>query len=390
MKRGKMKKIVIASDSFKGSLTSMEVSVAAEKGIRNVFPDCDVVKVDVADGGEGTVEAVVNALGGYKRTALVADPLGRPINATYGIIEQNGIKTAILEMSAASGLPHLLPDEWNPWLTSTYGTGEMILDALNQGCRRFLIGIGGSATNDAGTGMLSALGVKFFNASGKQLKGSGGDLELITRIDMSFLLPEVQESEFIVACDVDTPFCGPDGAAYVFAPQKGASTQMVEELDKGMFSFAKVIDHTFGIDIIPVKGAGAAGGLGGAFKAFLNATLTKGIEMVLDAISFDSILQGADLVITGEGRVDFQTTKGKTAAGVLRHAQSFEIPVVAIGGSIEICPELTTMGFAGIYSIIHAPVSLEQAMQRDFSSTNISHTIEQILITVKSFMKNTY
>ena len=385
-----MKKIVIASDSFKGSLTSMEVSIAAEKGIRNVFPDCNVIKVDVADGGEGTVEAVVNALGGYTRTALVSDPIGRPIDATYGIIEQSGIRTAVLEMSAASGLPHLLPEERNPWITSTYGTGEMILDALSQGCRRFLIGIGGSATNDAGTGMLSALGVKFFDATGKQLKGSGGDLAQIVRIDTSSLLPEIQASEFIVACDVDTPFCGPQGAAYVFAPQKGASPQMVEALDKGLFSFADVITNTFGVDIIPVKGAGAAGGLGGAFKAFLNATLTKGIEMVLDAISFDSLLQGADLVITGEGRVDFQTAKGKTAAGVLKHAQRFGIPVVAIGGSVEICPELTSMGFAGIYSIIPAPVSLEKAMQKDFASTNIGHTIEQILITVKSLLKNTY
>lgn len=379
-----MKNIVIASDSFKGSLTSMEVSVAAEKGIRNVFPQCKVTKVDVADGGEGTVEAIVKALGGCMHMTQVSDPLGRAIKAAYGEIEQNGIKTAVIEMSAASGLPLLLSEERNPCITSTYGTGELILHALSQGCRKFLIGIGGSATNDAGTGMLTALGVKFFDKSGKQLKGCGEDLEHIAEIDMSSLSPEVQISEFIIACDVDTPFCGPEGAAYVFAPQKGATPQMVKALDKGMFAFAQVIADKFGTDIIPVKGAGAAGGLGGAFKAFLNAKLTKGIEMVLEVLSFDSIIRNADLVITGEGRVDFQTTKGKTAAGVLKHAQNFGIPTIVLGGSVEMCPELAELGFAGIYSIVNAPVSLEEAMQKDFACINITRTIEQVMNAIKS------
>lgn len=380
-----MKRIVIASDSFKGSLTSAEVADAAERGILKVFPQCNVIKTDVADGGEGTVRAIVKASGGHLHTVVVSDPLGRPVNATYGIIEQEGIKTAIIEMSAASGLPHLLPEERNPLITSTYGTGEIILNALNRGCRRFLIGIGGSATNDAGTGMLSALGVKFFDYSGKTLKGSGADLERIARIDTSTLIPEAQASEFIVACDVDTPFCGPEGAAYVFAPQKGATPPTVEALDRGMFSFAKVIADKFKIDIIPLNGAGAAGGLGGAFKAFFNAHLTKGIEMVLHAISFDSMIQDADLVITGEGRIDFQTAKGKTAAGVLQHAQRLNIPTIAIGGSVEMCPELKAMGFAGIYPVIHTPVSLAKAMQKDFASENISSTIEQILTTIERF-----
>lgn len=380
-----MKNIVIASDSFKGSLTSAEVADAAEKGIRRVFSQCNVIKADVADGGEGTVRAIVKAAGGHLYTVVVSDPLGRPVNATYGITEQEGIKTAIIEMSAASGLLHLLPEERNPRITSTYGTGELILNALNRGCRRFLIGIGGSATNDAGTGMLSALGVKFFDDLGRVLKGSGDDLGQIVRIDTSSLIPEAQVSEFIIACDVDTPFCGPEGAAYIFAPQKGATPPMVETLDRGMFSFAKVIADKFKIDIVPINGAGAAGGLGGAFKAFFNANLTKGIEMVLNAISFDSMIQDADLVITGEGRIDFQTAKGKTAAGVLQHTQRLGIPTIAIGGSVEICPELKSMGFAGIYSIIHAPVSLEKAMQKEFASENISRTIEQILTTIKRF-----
>ena len=206
-----MKKIVVAPDSFKGSLTSAEVADAVERGIKDVFPQCNVVKAGVADGGEGTVEAIVKAVGGAMYAASVTDPLGRPVKATYGIVRSGGVKTAVMEMSAASGLPLLLPDELNPWITSTYGTGEMISDALNRGCRKFLVGIGGSATNDAGTGMLSALGVRFLDSSGQRLKGCGRDLESIARIDMSSLIPAARESEFIVACDVNTPFCGPDG-----------------------------------------------------------------------------------------------------------------------------------------------------------------------------------
>lgn len=201
-----MKKIVVAPDSFKGSLTSAEVADAVERGIKDVFPQCNVVKAGVADGGEGTVEAIVKAVGGAMYTASVTDPLGRPVKAAYGIVRSGGVKTAVMEMSAASGLPLLLPDELNPWITSTYGTGEMISDALNRGCRKFLVGIGGSATNDAGTGMLSALGVRFLDSRGQRLKGCGRDLESIVRIDMSSLMPAARESEFIVACDVNTPF----------------------------------------------------------------------------------------------------------------------------------------------------------------------------------------
>ena len=355
-----MKKIIVASDSFKGSLTSIEVANAVEIGIKNVFPQCNVIKTNVADGGEGTVEAIIKSLGGDLYTTAVTDPLGRPIEAEYGVVNLNGVKTAVIEMSSASGLPLLLPDEQNPWITSTYGTGEMILDALNRGCRKFLVGIGGSATNDAGTGMLSALGVKFFDSQGLRLKGCGKDLKSIAQIDMSSLVPEARKSEFIVACDVNTPFCGLNGAAHVFAPQKGADPQMVKALDDGMYSFAKIIAEQFQKDIIPLSGAGAAGGLGGAFKAFLNARLTKGIEMVLDA----------------------------TAAGILRHAKQKGIPTLAIGGSVEICQELKEMGFIGIYSIINTPISLEKAMQKDSATANMQSTVEQILTTIKYYTEN--
>ncbi|MBQ1987441.1 MAG: glycerate kinase [Muribaculaceae bacterium] len=371
-----MKRIVIASDSFKGSLTSVEVAQSATKGILEVYPDCKVTQVNVADGGEGTVDAVVDTLQGEKITISVSNPIGKPVDATYGIAGD----TAIIEMAAASGLPLLAAEERNPWVTSTYGTGEMILDAIARGCSKFLVGIGGSATNDAGTGMLQALGFRFFDNNGILIENCcGGILGEIASIDDTQVPEAIKNAQFTVACDVDTPFCGPIGAAYVFAPQKGASPEMVQQLDEGMASFAKVIEAKYGIDIVPMAGAGAAGGMGGGFRAFLNATLKKGIDMVLDAIGFDSIISGADLVVTGEGKVDFQTAKGKTAAGVLARAKAQGIPVVAIGGCVEMCDSLREMGFAGIYPILEEKVPLELAMQRDFASQNVTNTLIRIL-----------
>lgn len=371
-----MKRIVIASDSFKGSLTSVEVAQSATKGILEVYPECEVTQVNVADGGEGTVDAVVDTLQGEKITISVSNPIGKPVDATYGIAGD----TAIIEMAAASGLPLLAAEERNPWVTSTYGTGEMILDAIARGCSKFLVGIGGSATNDAGTGMLQALGFRFFDNNGILIENCcGGILGEIASIDDTQVPEAIKNAQFTVACDVDTPFCGPIGAAYVFAPQKGASPEMVQQLDEGMASFAKVIEAKYGIDIVPMAGAGAAGGMGGGFRAFLNATLKKGIDMVLDAIGFDSIISGADLVVTGEGKVDFQTAKGKTAAGVLARAKAQGIPVVAIGGCVEMCDSLREMGFAGIYPILEEKVPLELAMQRDFASQNVTNTLIRIL-----------
>lgn len=371
-----MKRIVIASDSFKGSLTSVEVAQSATKGILEVYPDCKVTQVNVADGGEGTVDAVVDTLQGEKITISVSNPIGKPVDATYGIAGD----TAIIEMAAASGLPLLAAEERNPWVTSTYGTGEMILDAIARGCSKFLVGIGGSATNDAGTGMLQALGFRFFDNNGILIENCcGGILGEIASIDDTQVPEAIKNAQFTVACDVDTPFCGPIGAAYVFAPQKGASPEMVQQLDEGMASFAKVIEAKYGIDIVPMAGAGAAGGMGGGFRAFLNATLKKGIDMVLDAIGFDFIISGADLVVTGEGKVDFQTAKGKTAAGVLARAKAQGIPVVAIGGCVEMCDSLREMGFAGIYPILEEKVPLELAMQRDFASQNVTNTLIRIL-----------
>lgn len=369
-------KIVIASDSFKGSMSSLDVATAASAGVIEVYPDSEIVSVNVADGGEGTVEAIVDALGGEIVKVQVSDPLGRKIETSYGIAGE----TAILEMAAASGLPLLTAEERNPWATSTLGTGEMIMDAIARGCRKFLVGIGGSATNDAGVGMLQAMGFRFYDANGELItQGCGCVLGSIARIDDSLVSAAVKESQFTVACDVDTPFCGPEGAAPVFAPQKGADAEMVKRLDEGMASFAKVITEKYAIDIVPVAGAGAAGGMGGAFRAFLGATLKKGIDMVLDAIDFDTTIQGANLVITGEGKVDFQTAKGKTAAGVLNRAKQQHIPVVAIGGCVEMCDSLVQMGFAGIYPILEEKVPLEIAMQRDFAMNNVRKTVARIV-----------
>ena len=369
-------KIVIASDSFKGSLTSVEVAQAATRGIKAVYPNCEVVAVNVADGGEGTVEAIVDALGGEIICISVSDPLGRPIQANYGIAADK----AIIEMAAASGLPLLQPEERNPWMTSTYGTGEMIMDAVLRGCRQFLVGIGGSATNDAGTGMLQALGFKFYDFNGKEITDCrGGRLLDIVDLDDSCVPEAVRKAEFVVACDVDTPFCGPEGAAPVFAPQKGADAEMVKKLDAGMASFAKVIERKYKMNIIPVAGAGAAGGMGGAFRAFLDAKLQRGIEMVLDSIDFNVIIQDADLIITGEGKIDFQTAKGKTAAGVLARAKKQGIPVIAIGGCVEMCESVEQMGFAGIYPILEEKVPLEIAMRPDFAAANVEKTIQRIL-----------
>lgn len=372
-----MKKIVIASDSFKGSLSSAEVAACGERAVHRLFPDCKVVQLPVADGGEGTVETLTAALGGQSVTAIVHDPLGRLITARYGWIAQE--QTALIEMAAASGLPLLPLEERNPWLTSTYGTGELIRNALERGCHKFLIAIGGSATNDGGMGLLQALGFRFLDAEGKELPGCGGSLQQIQQIDSSGVLVDLAQCQFTVACDVTNPFYGPTGAAYVFAPQKGADAEMVEALDQGLRHFAQLIHTTQGIAIDQLAGAGAAGGLGGGLVAFLNARLTPGIEMVLDALRFDTQITGADLIITGEGKLDAQTCMGKTPLGILRRAQQQGIPVVALGGAVEASEALNQCGFLAVFPILPYPTSLTEAMDSSFTQQNIERTIAQVL-----------
>ena len=372
-----MRKIVIASDSFKGSLSSAEVAACGERAVHRLFPDCEVVQLPVADGGEGTVETLTAALGGQSVATVVHDPLGRLITARYGWIAQT--QTALIEMAAASGLPLLSPEERNPWLTSTYGTGELIRDALERGCRKFLIAIGGSATNDVGMGLLQALGFRFLDAEGRELPGCGGSLSLIQQIDTHGALAALKECEFTVACDVTNPFYGTEGAAYVFAPQKGADKEMVKALDQGLRHFAQLIQTTQGITIDQLPGAGAAGGLGGGLVAFLKAHLTPGIEMVLDALQFDSQIAGADLIFTGEGKLDAQTCMGKTPLGVLRRAQRQGIPVVALGGAVEASEALNRCGFLAVLPILPYPTSLAEAMDSTFTQQNIERTVTQVL-----------
>jgi glycerate kinase len=371
-------KIVVASDSFKGSLSSLEVADAAAKAINECMPGCRVEKVEVADGGEGTMEALHRTLGGVKVAVEVCDPLGRAITASY-VKLADGV-TAVLEMAVASGLPLLAPQERNPMKTSTYGTGQLIADALRKGCRKFLIGIGGSATNDAGMGMLEALGVRFLDVEGNLLHGSGESLEKVADIDLSGVCAGLAESEFIIACDVDAPLYGPKGAACVFAPQKGADAEMVAMLNDGLEHFSSVVKRVTGKDVSDIPGAGAAGGLGGGFVAFLPARLERGIEMVLDAISFDERIRGTSLIITGEGRVDFQTLTGKTPYGILKRARRQGIPVVAIGGSVALGEkEASEAGFAGVYAVTPSDMPLEEAMKPETAVRNIYDTVKNIL-----------
>lgn len=364
-----MKTILLAFDSFKGSLTSAEVTDAFEEGLRTTLPDCQVKKVCMADGGEGTAEAIVSTRQGEWAKAEVLDPLMRPIRARYGLIDKG--ETAVIEMATASGLTLLSEDERNPLKTSTYGTGQLIADSLARGCRKLLIGIGGSATNDAGTGMLSALGFRFLDAEGNLLHGCGESLEKIASIDSSHILPELESVEITVACDVTNPFCGPCGAAYVFAPQKGADKAMVTRLDDGLRHFAQIIHSYNKVDVSEMPGAGAAGGLGGAFSAFLNARLCRGVEWVLDALHFEVLLKGCDLVVTGEGRIDHQTLMGKTPYGILQAASRQDIPTIAIGGSIDWCPELKESGFSSILSINEEGLPLDIAMRPEVTKENL-------------------
>ncbi|MGV8962314.1 MAG: glycerate kinase [Candidatus Saccharimonadaceae bacterium] len=381
-----MRKIIIAPDSFKGSLTSTEVATAIEVGILRVFPNCEIVKIPVADGGEGTTDTLINALGGNKLKINVHDSLMRPIKAEYGIL--NDGLTAIIEMAAANGITLLNKEEQNPLKTTTFGTGEIIKHALKKGCRTFLIGIGGSATNDAGTGMLQALGFRFLDEYGNETNGTGETLHTIRSIDEFGVLPELNEAHFIIACDVNNPFNGPNGAAYIFAPQKGANNQMTIQLDKGMESFRQLILSKKELDLNTIPGAGAAGGLGGGFIAFLQSQLKPGIDMVLEAVNFEQYLSKTELVITGEGKLDRQTAMGKSASGILTAASRANVPVIAIGGYVENAEELNNQGFLSVYSISSAPSSLEKAMEKDNAQNNTTQITEQVMRTIKHY-KNT-
>jgi glycerate kinase len=328
-------KIVIAPDSFKENLTSMEVATEIEAGLRRVWPKARCVKIPMADGGEGTVQSLVDATGGKLMECEVTAPLGNKVTAVYGLL--GGGKTAVIEMAAASGLPLVPRDRRNPLVTSSYGTGEMLLHALRSGAREIIIGIGGSATNDCGAGMAQALGVRFIDARGEAITDplGGGMLERVARIDMQGLRPELQRATINVACDVTNPLCGPQGASHVYGKQKGATPAMIDQLDRNLAHLAAVMKRDLGIDVAERPGAGAAGGMGAALIAFTGATLKRGVELVVEATRLEKHMRGAVLAITGEGRVDFQTAFGKTPSGVATAARRHGVPVVAIGGGLS-------------------------------------------------------
>lgn len=372
-------KIIIACDSFKGSLSSAEVAAAAATGIRRELPSSTIIEIPVADGGEGTMTMLVEALHGRYIDTSVSDPLGRTITARYGIVDTDGIPTAIIEMAAASGLPLLTDSERDPKRTSTRGTGELIADAYRNGCRKFIIGIGGSATNDGGTGMLRALGIRMLNDASTDLPEGGAPLQHLSRIDMSCARHEILDCPFTVICDVDNPLTGPLGASRIFGPQKGASEEDTIVLDNALSHYARCITATTGHDVSDRPGAGAAGGMGAAFLAFFNAMLRPGIETTLDTIRFSDIIRGADLIITGEGKIDSQTLHGKTPYGILQKAMAQHIPTVAIGGAVEDTEMLCDAGFTAVLSIQQKAITLAEAMNPETAASNVSATAAQIV-----------
>ena len=355
--------VLVAIDSFKGSLSSNELADAIESGIHEVSGEIVVQKVPIADGGEGTIDALVSGLGGKKIEVKVKGPLFEEVIAEYGVLNDN---TAVIEMASAAGLP-LVPEQLrNPMNTTTYGVGQLINDAIKQGSRDFLIGIGGSATNDAGIGMLNALGYKFLDDSGNELTPTGVSLIKIAAIDKNEVPTILSQCKFTVACDVDNPFYGPKGAAHIYARQKGANEDEILLLDQGLKNFSEVIARELKIDISLTPGAGAAGGLGGGFKAFLEAGLKPGIDIIFNKITLEDKIKWADIIITGEGKLDYQTIMGKVPVGVAKLAHKHNKKVIALAGSItDDAFKLHDLGVTAMFSIIDAPMSLEEAMDSD-------------------------
>ncbi|HOF39100.1 MAG TPA: glycerate kinase [Candidatus Hydrogenedentes bacterium] len=356
-------KIAIAPDSFKECLSAADVAEAIAEGVRRALPDCETVCVPMADGGEGTVDALVAATGGHIVEVTVTGPMGAPVLARYGLLGNAG--GAVIEMAAASGLSLVRPEARDPRIATTYGTGELIRDALERGVSRIIIGIGGSATNDGGAGAAQALGVSLRDGSGQELPLGGAALAHLAAIDLSRRHSRLQECVLDVACDVDNPLCGPRGASRVYGPQKGATPAMVDELDAALLHFGELIEAQLGVPVLDVPGAGAAGGLGAGLIAFAGGVLQPGVNLVAGACRLKSRLAGADLVITGEGRIDGQTPHGKTPAGVARVARQLGVPVVAIAGSLGPGHEAVHgCGIGEVIPLVAGTVSIEEAMAR--------------------------
>ena len=377
-------KIVIAPDSFKESLTALHVCEAVEKGIKAHFPDVEISKVPMADGGEGTVQSLVDATGGDIIQARVTGPLGKEVEAFYGILGDGN--TAVIEMAAASGLHHVSVDKRNPLITTTRGTGELILKALDHKVKHIIIGIGGSATNDGGAGMAKALGAKLLDANGAEIKEGGGSLAQLASIDLTNLDSRLAEVKVEVACDVDNPLTGETGASAVFGPQKGATPDMVKQLDRNLAHYAAIVGKEMGIHIQSIPGAGAAGGLGGGLLAFLSAELKPGVDIVIKATELESYIKNADLVITGEGRIDGQTIYGKTPIGVAKTAKKHSVPVIAIAGSIGAGSEAVyEHGISSLFSVVPGAVTLQEALEK--ADENIERTAKNVASVISLAIK---
>jgi glycerate kinase len=370
-----LKKIVLAPDSFKGTLSSIEICNIAEESIRSIRPDIEVIKIPIADGGEGTVDAFLTSAGGKKISIKVNDPYFNEIDAYYCILPDG--KTAVIEMAAASGLP-LVEGRMDPRETTTYGTGQLIRHALDQGCKKIIVGIGGSATNDGGIGMAAALGVKFIDRDGNEVTLNGRGLGDIDTIDISGRDSRLDDCEILVACDVDNPLYGPNGAAYIFAPQKGADEAMVEYLDENLKHYADVLFKKFGINFQEIHGGGAAGGLGAGLVAFTGAKLDSGIKIVLDTVNFNEIIKDAQLIITGEGKIDGQSLRGKASVGVAQRALESGIPVIAVVGDIaDDYYKVYEKGIKAVFSINRKSIPFEIAKHR--SKDDLKATIGDII-----------
>ncbi len=373
-------KVVIAPQSFKGSISALDAAKAMEEGVRRVLPDVETVLVPVADGGDGTLETLVEATNGEIRSATVTGPIGKPVKAEWGALGDG--ETAMIEMARTSGLALLSLDERDPLRATTYGLGEVIREALDAGFRSFIVGIGGSATNDAGAGMAQALGVRLLDEAGNDLPPGGAALADLRRIDASGLDGRATEAQFSVACDVSNPLTGSEGASAVYGPQKGATPEIVAQLDAALKNFAGVVERDIGTSINDVPGSGAAGGLGGGMMAFLDGSLRAGVDIVLDQVGLDEKLAGADLVITGEGQTDFQTVYNKAPIGVAWRARERGIPVVAVSGSLgQGFKDVHVEGIDAVSSIVCAPMSLEEA------STRAGELIADAVAEAMRFMK---
>ena len=370
-------KVVIAIDSLKGSLSSMEAGTAIKDGILAAKPDAEVIVKPLADGGEGTTDALIEGMNGERIDLTITGPMHTPVDAYYGYLKDTN--TAVMEMASAAGIT-LVPDsEKNPLLATSYGVGEMINDAIQRGCRNFIIGIGGSVTNDGGIGMLKALGVRFLDENGEDAGEGGQALAKVARIDVSGMNPLLKECHIQVACDVNNPLCGENGSTYVYGPQKGVTEDMKKTLDEAMAHFARVTSETLENDYMNTPGAGAAGGLGYAFLAYTGAALTPGIELILDAVGLEEELSGADVVVTGEGRLDFQTAMGKAPVGVARLAKKYNAKVIAFAGSVT--KEATACNKEGIdafFPILRSVCTLAEAMDPVAARNNMTATVEQV------------